>query len=209
MPLVYTAEIDIMRTKTPSRCYERRASYAIAVATLAIAHATHGALPATLLNMPRDYVAKPKTNLRDFYEFYLGEHRNPTCRVLHVTGTSMVALSLFTKYRYLFAPLVTGISCGLMLSEFLSPLSNGLLEFASIIIISYLIVKGTTDKAFPWHVLVMGYGPAWIGHFFFEDNRPATFKYPTYSLLSDFIMWYQSLTGQLSLKEELFIPLKD
>jgi len=96
-----------------------------------------------------------------------------------------------------------------MLSEFLSPLSNGLLEFASIIIISYLIVKGTTDKAFPWHVLVMGYGPAWIGHFFFEDNRPATFKYPTYSLLSDFIMWYQSLTGQLSLKEELFIPLKD
>jgi len=36
---------------------------------------------------------------------------------------------------------------------------------------------------------VLGYAPAWIGHFFFEKNRPATFQYPLYSLIGDWVMW--------------------
>ena len=42
-----------------------------------------------------------------------------------------------------------------------------------------------------------GYGFAWIGHFFFEHNRPATFQYPLYSLLGDWVMLADTLRGKL------------
>jgi hypothetical protein len=45
---------------------------------------------------------------------------------------------------------------------------------------------------------VFGYGFAWLGHFGFEKNRPATFKYPFYSLLADFKMFWEILTGKVS-----------
>jgi hypothetical protein len=41
-----------------------------------------------------------------------------------------------------------------------------------------------------------GYGFAWIGHFFFEHNKPATFKYPVYSLLSDFKLYFDILQNK-------------
>ena len=43
---------------------------------------------------------------------------------------------------------------------------------------------------------VVGYGFAWAGHYFFEKNKPATFKYPFYSLASDFILFWQLLIGK-------------
>ena len=42
-----------------------------------------------------------------------------------------------------------------------------------------------------------GYGFAWVGHFFFEKNRPATFKYPFYSLLGDFVMYADIWRGKV------------
>ncbi|MCU0823586.1 MAG: DUF962 domain-containing protein [Leptospira sp.] len=45
--------------------------------------------------------------------------------------------------------------------------------------------------------LVSGYFFAWIGHFFIQKNRPATFKYPFYSFVSDWIMYAKMLTGKI------------
>jgi hypothetical protein len=47
--------------------------------------------------------------------------------------------------------------------------------------------------------LVCGHGFAWIGHFFFEKNRPATFTHPIYSLMGDWMMFWQVLTGRVKL----------
>lgn len=52
----------------------------------------------------------------------------------------------------------------------------------------------------PWWLLaalVCGYAFAWIGHFFFEKNRPATFKYPFYSFAGDWVMFKDILTGRI------------
>ena len=97
---------------------------------------------------------------KEFYPFYLNEHRNGTCRALHFVGSSCV-----------LALVGTGIATanpGLIL---LSPLA--------------------------------GYGFAWVGHFFFEKNQPATFKYPLYSLAADWVMMKDILLGRIPMFGEL------
>ncbi|KZZ63224.1 DUF962 domain-containing protein, partial [Oleiphilus sp. HI0128] len=53
-----------------------------------------------------------------------------------------------------------------------------------------------------WSLLIalplVGYGFAWVGHFFFEKNRPATFTYPLWSLMGDFVMFKDMLLGKVS-----------
>jgi hypothetical protein len=46
--------------------------------------------------------------------------------------------------------------------------------------------------------LVVGYGFAWVGHFYFEHNKPATFKYPWLSYKGDWKMWWEMLTGRIA-----------
>tara|TARA_R110002050_G_scaffold290260_1_gene443687 strand:- start:8674 stop:8997 length:324 start_codon:yes stop_codon:yes gene_type:complete len=52
------------------------------------------------------------------------------------------------------------------------------------------------NYALLWLLPVIGYSFAWVGHFFFEKNKPATFQYPFYSLASDFIMFWDLLIGK-------------
>lgn len=41
---------------------------------------------------------------------------------------------------------------------------------------------------------VQGHAFAWVGHFFFERNKPATFRYPLFSFMGDWRMWWETLT---------------
>ena len=50
--------------------------------------------------------------------------------------------------------------------------------------------------------IAAGYACAWVGHFFFEKNKPATFKYPLQSFAGDIRMYGDVLRGNLSLKDK-------
>ena len=94
------------------------------------------------------------SSFREFYPFYLGEHRNRTCRRLHFGGSSLA------------------------------------MGFALLAI----------RQSNPWWLLaalVSGYSFAWVGHFFFEKNRPATFRHPLYSFAGDWVMYKDILIGRI------------
>ncbi len=87
----------------------------------------------------------------EFWDFYVGEHKNKANRILHFIGTTSavgcLAGALLTRKRWL---------------ALVAP--------------------------------VVGYGFAWVGHFFVEGNKPASFKYPLWSLQADFKMWWKMAT---------------
>ena len=69
----------------------------------------------------------------------------------------------------------------------------------SLVIGIVLAAVGTGHLAWLWAIPVAGYGFAWVGHYGFEKNRPATFKHPFYSLLGDFVMYRDIWLGRLSI----------
>ncbi|MGO4701517.1 Mpo1-like protein [Dyella sp. 2RAB6] len=95
-------------------------------------------------------------SFREFYPFYLGEHRDVNCRRMHFAGSTLV-----------------------------------------LAVIALALLSG--QLAWLWLVPVAGYGFAWIGHFVFEKNRPATFRHPLYSLMGDWVMYWDVLRGRVKL----------
>ena len=95
-------------------------------------------------------------SFREFYPYYLGEHRNRLCRRLHFIGSWLVIA---------------------------------------------LVVAAAWARQPLWLLLVpiAGYGFAWVGHYGFEKNRPATFRHPLYSLLGDWVMFIDVLRGRVSI----------
>jgi hypothetical protein len=148
-----------------------------------------------------DYVSKtistskPYETFEEFYPFYMREHVQTSTRQWHYIGTSLVLLYLLTQPMLILAMLTAGLA-GYASMPFCRHYTTGLLEMM-ILMTTYLLggkllthsVKRTLIP------LMLGYTFAWIGHFFFENNKPATFTYPTFSLLGDFRMLYDAIRG--------------
>lgn len=64
-----------------------------------------------------------------------------------------------------------------------------------LLVLAYVLM--TQKWVWLWLLPVLGYGFAWVGHFFFEHNKPATFKYPLYSFVGDWVMFWQVITGKI------------
>jgi hypothetical protein len=68
----------------------------------------------------------------------------------------------------------------------------------TLLVLLTVLYAGITRRwAFLALVPIFGYGFAWIGHFAIEQNRPATFQYPLYSLAGDFRMFADMLRGRV------------
>jgi len=147
---------------------------------------------------------KPYSDVSSFYPFYLTQHVNPICQKLHVGGTSIILLVLF------FSP-ATAISMAIgVLSGYISfPLfrneSHGAYEAFIMFFFALLFSRLLHVHKYLLACLLIGYGAAWIGHFVFEKNHPATFIYPSYSLICDFRLLFDFYKNIITSKDPMTI----
>jgi hypothetical protein len=84
------------------------------------------------------------------------------------------------------------------LSEHTHPTCRRLHFIGSTLVLLVVIVAiARRDVRWLWLAPVAGYGFAWIGHFFFEKNRPATFSHPLYSFVGDWAMFRDILVRRI------------
>ena len=82
------------------------------------------------------------------------------------------------------------------LREHINPISRRLHVVGTGLVIVALVAGLLVDARFFIAAPLLGYGMAWIGHFVFEKNRPATFKYPLFSLMGDFRLFFETVSGK-------------
>ncbi|MGB1875818.1 MAG: Mpo1-like protein [Rhodospirillaceae bacterium] len=83
------------------------------------------------------------------------------------------------------------------LKEHRKPATRALHYFGTAAALACLIFGVAFEPGLLFFIPLAGYSFAWIGHFFVEKNRPATFTYPLWSLVSDFRMFGLWITGRL------------
>jgi hypothetical protein len=67
----------------------------------------------------------------------------------------------------------------------------------SLVCMAILVITGKPQYFL--YGLLCGYGCAWVGHFGFEKNKPASFKRPLYSFMGDWVMYKDIWTGKVKL----------
>ena len=93
------------------------------------------------------------STFKEFYPYYLAEHKKTGTRVTHFIGTTGFFIFL-------------------------------------------LVALWTLNPYYILPTILFPYACAWLGHFFIEGNRPATFRYPWMSLKGDFKLYFKILTGK-------------
>jgi hypothetical protein len=84
------------------------------------------------------------------------------------------------------------------LQEHSNPICRRLHYVGSLLVLGILAYAlGTQQWLWLLAMPVAGYGFAWIGHFVFEKNRPATFQYPLYSFMGDWVMLKDAFSGRI------------
>ncbi len=99
---------------------------------------------------------KEFNSFKEFYPFYLSEHKNIKNRRMHFAGSWLVLLT-----------------------------------------IGFTI--GANHPGLVYLIPVFGYGFAWLGHFIYEKNQPATFQFPYYSFMGDWVMFKDILVGKVKI----------
>jgi hypothetical protein len=82
-------------------------------------------------------------------------------------------------------------------SEHMEPITRRLHVLGTTLVLAALAAAVLVDPLWFIAAPLFGYGFAWVGHFFFEHNRPATFTYPLWSLRGDFRMFRLTLLGRM------------
>ena len=134
-------------------------------------------------------------SITDFWPHYLSAHRMPADRIFHFVGTMWFyscALFVLINEPAAFALAFSIVAAiGIMALQWVEPRRAAIPEMLIIItvcaIASPILLAGIVG-AYTW---------AWIGHFAIEHNSPAAMRYPVWSLVCDFRMWGQMLTGRL------------
>lgn len=141
--------------------------------------------------------SKPFDTFDSFYPFYLSQHEDSVCKLLHFIGTSIIILLALYEINLIPSLLLSMIlAYGVFLTT--RSVSHGGIEMGVMMIAFLLMMQKLSGN---WlkgvMMLVIGYSFAWVGHFFFEQNKPATFIYPLFSLMGDFKMWFEIFTLKL------------